>query len=210
MQIGEKLSFGDFEWRVLAVQDDRALIITEYIIAQRPYHDAYVNTTWADCALRRYLNGDFYQGFSSEEQSRIIPVLNQNPNNQWYGTAGGSDTQDSIFLLSLEEVCRYFGDSLDKLYNKGKNQRYWFERKDENNSKRIARLLENNWGWWWWLRSPGRVGVKAVYIHGTDGNIGIQGNNILKGNLSDGKCTGGVRPALWIKIHGPLADYREN
>ncbi len=44
-----------------------------------------------------------------------------------------------------------------------------------------------------------RVNIKAVYIHG-DGNIGIQGNNILKGNISDGKCTGGVRPALWLKL----------
>lgn len=200
MQTGEKLLFGKFEWRVLAVQDDRALIITESIIEQRPYHDAYVTTTWADCALRRYLNGDFYQGFSPEEQSSVIPVLNQNHDNRWYGTAGGADTQDYVFVLSLEEVCRYFGDSLEKLYNKGKNQRYWFERKDENNSKRIAHLQENGWGWWWWLRSPGRVGVKAAYIFGTDGNIGIQGNNILKGNLSDGKCTGGIRPALWLTI----------
>ncbi|MDF2872247.1 MAG: hypothetical protein K0R05_3822, partial [Anaerocolumna sp.] len=87
-----------------------------------------------------------------------------------------------------------------KLYNPGKNQRYWFERKDENNSKRLARLQEKDWHWWWWLRSPGRVNVKAVYIFGTDGNIGIQGNNILKGNISDGKCTGGVRPALWLKL----------
>ena len=200
MQTGEKLLFGKFEWRVLAVQDDRALIITESIIEQRPYHDAYVTTTWVDCALRRYLNGDFYQGFSPEEQRSVIPVLNQNHDNQWYGTAGGADTQDYVFVLSLEEVCRYFGDSLEKLYNKGKNQRYWFERKDENNSKRIAHLQENGWGWWWWLRSPGRVGVKAAYIFGTDGNIGIQGNNILKGNLSDGKCTGGIRPALWLTI----------
>ena len=53
--------------------------------------------------------------------------------------------------------------------------------------------------WWWWLRSPGRVGVKAVYVHG-DGNIGIQGNNILIGNLADGRCTGGVRPALWMRL----------
>lgn len=98
-------------------------------------------------------------------------------------------------------MCKYFGDSLSKLHNPGKNQRYWFERKDENNSKRIARLLDNGWGWWWWLRSPGRVNVKAVYIFGTDGNIGIQGNNILKGNISDGKCTGGVRPALWLKMN---------
>jgi len=96
-------------------------------------------------------------------------------------------------------VCQYFGDSSSKLKNPGKNQRYWFERKDENNSKRIAKLLGKEWSWWWWLRSPGRVNVKAVYIHG-DGNIGIQGNNILKGNINDGECTGGVRPALWLKL----------
>ncbi|CBH27140.1 hypothetical protein lse_0989 [Listeria seeligeri serovar 1/2b str. SLCC3954] len=29
----------------------------------------------------------------------------------------------------------------------------------------------------------------------------IQGNNIFKGNISDGKCTGGVRPALWMKFY---------
>ena len=97
-------------------------------------------------------------------------------------------------------MCRYFGDSSSKLYSPGKNQRYWFERKDKNNSKRIARLESRKEGsWWWWLRSPGRVSIKAVYIHG-DGNIGIQGNNILKGNISDGECKGGVRPALWLKF----------
>lgn len=97
-------------------------------------------------------------------------------------------------------MCKYFGDSRSNLQNRGKNQRYWFERKDKNNSKRIARLHGKEGSWWWWLRSPGRVNVKAVYIFGTDGNIGIQGNNILKGNISDGKCTGGVRPALWLKL----------
>lgn len=88
---------------------------------------------------------------------------------------------------------------IEKLYNPGKKQRYWFERKDINNNNRIAKLQWNTEQVWWWTRSPGRVGVKSVYIHG-DGNIGIQGNNILKGNVADGCCTGGVRPALWIKM----------
>lgn len=200
IKIHSSLSFGDYNWRVIDIQNNRALIITEDIIEQRPYHDAYKDITWADCALRKYLNGEFYDKFSATDKSRIIPVINKNLDNQWYGSKGGADTQDCIFLLSLEEVCRYFGDSLSKLYNPGKNQRYWFERKDENNSKRLARLQGTEWCWWWWLRSPGRVNVKAVYIFGTDGNIGIQGNNILKGNLSDGRCTGGVRPALWLKL----------
>ena len=201
MQAGDKISFGSYEWRVLEVQNNTALIITEYIIEQRAYHNAYKDITWADCSLRKYLNSEFYDKFTAAEKSRIIPVLNKNPDNQWYGTKGGTDTQDSIFLLSIEEtVCRYFGDSSSKLYSPGKNQRYWFERKDKNNSKRIARLESRKEGsWWWWLRSPGRVSIKAVYIHG-DGNIGIQGNNILKGNISDGECKGGLRPALWLKF----------
>ena len=201
MQTGDKISFGSYEWRVLEVKNNTALIITEYIIEQRAYHNAYKDITWADCSLRKYLNSEFYDRFTAAEKSRIIPVLNKNPDNQWYGTKGGTDTQDSIFLLSIEEtVCRYFGDSSSKLYSPGKNQRYWFERKDKNNSKRIARLESRKEGsWWWWLRSPGRVSIKAVYIHG-DGNIGIQGNNILKGNISDGECKGGVRPALWLKF----------
>ncbi|NNJ29907.1 DUF6273 domain-containing protein [Lacrimispora defluvii] len=200
MQTGDKISFGNYQWRVLELREDRALIITEYIIERRPYHNVYKDTTWADCAIRAYLNGEFYDRFSADEQSRMIPVLNKNPDNEWYGCEGGTDTRDTIFLLSMEEAaCRYFGDSSLKLYNPGRNQRYWFERKDKNNSKRIARREGEKGSDWWWLRSPGRVGVKAVYIHG-DGNIGIQGNNILIGNLSDGECRGGVRPALWLKL----------
>ena len=199
-KIDSLLSFGGYNWRVLDIENDAALIITEEIIEQRPYHDAYKDITWAHCALRKYLNGEFYDKFNKTDKSRIIPVLNKNPDNEWYGAKGGDDTQDNIFLLSLEEVCKYFGNSLSKLQNPVKNQRYWFERKDENNSKRLARLLGKEFCWWWWLRSPGRVNVKAVYIFGTDGNIGIQGNNILKGNISDGKCTGGLRPALWLKL----------
>lgn len=201
IKIGSSLSFGGYHWRVLDMENNTALIITEDIIEHRAYHDAYKDITWADCALRNYLNGEFYDKFTATDKTRIIPVLNKNLDNQWYGSKGGADTMDSVFLLSVEEVvCKYFGDSSSKLHNPGKNQRYWFERKDKNNSKRIARLEANKGRiWWWWLRSPGRVNVKAVYIHG-DGNIGIQGNNILKGNISDGRCTGGVRPALWLRL----------
>ncbi len=198
MKIGNIIQFGNYDWRVLDVQNNCFLMITEHIIEQRSYHDAYVDITWADCSLRKYLNGEFYEKFSGADKARIITVFNKNMDNQWYGTKGGADTADNIFLLSIEDVaCKYFGDSSELLYSPKKNKRYWFERKDINNSRRIAATKEAIW--WWWLRSPGRVGVKAAYVHG-DGNIGIQGNNILKGNLSDGRCTGGVRPALWLKM----------
>lgn len=201
MQVGDKISFGRYEWQVLAIRKNSALVITEYIIDQRPYHDSYNDITWAGCSLRNYLNSEFYDSFTAFEKSRITVTSNKNLDNQWYGSNGGPDTEDRVFLLSIEEaVCQYFGDSSAKLHSPGKKQRYWFERKDPNNSKRVAKLEGENKGiWWWWLRSPGRVNIKAVYIHG-DGNIGIQGNNILKGNIADGKCTGGVRPALWLTL----------
>jgi Family of unknown function (DUF6273) len=200
LSVGAFMNFGAYQWRVLDVKENAALIITENIIEQGVYHDAYVDITWADCSLRRYLNGEFYQRFTAEEKARIVPVINKNPDNPWYGSAGGADTQDRIFLLNLDEVaCKYFGDSSELLYQPKKNQRYWFERKDENNEKRKARLEENQSICWWWIRTPGRVSVKAVYIHG-DGNIGIQGNNIFKGNIADGRCTGGIRPALWLNL----------
>lgn len=200
MQLGVKIRFGRYEWRVLDIQNEMALIITDEIIEQRAYHDAYKEITWADCALRKYLNGTFYETFDEVDQSKIVKVSNKNFDNQWYGSEGGADTLDQIFILSLEEVCKYFGDSSSLLQNRGINQRYWFQRKDENNNKRLAKLQGSEGCWWWWLRSPGRVNLKAAYIFGTDGNIGIQGNNVLKGNISDGKCTGGVRPALWLKL----------
>lgn len=48
IKIHSSLSFGGYNWRVLDIQNNTALIITEDIIEQRPYHDAYKDITWAD------------------------------------------------------------------------------------------------------------------------------------------------------------------
>jgi hypothetical protein len=92
MQIGDTISFGSYKWRVLDIQKNAVLIITEDIIEQRPYHDKYVGITWAEYSLRKYLNSEFYGKFSGADTPRIIPVKNKHPDNQWYGTKGGPDT----------------------------------------------------------------------------------------------------------------------
>lgn len=200
-KIGAIVPFGGYHWHVLDVKDNAALIITKKMIEQHPYNNYAGDVTWAECSLRKYLNGEFYNKFTATEQSRIIPVWNKNHDNQWYGSRGGEDTQDYIFLLSMEEVvCKYFGDSRKNLENRSAKQRYWFQKKDENNNKRISTLHGN--GWWWWLRTPGRDNRRAVYIHG-DGNIGIQGNGTFHYNSNiihplTGENYGGVRPALWL------------
>lgn len=102
MEIGGIITFGNYEWQVLDKKDNAVLIITRYIIEEHAYNDKYIDITWAECSLRKYLGGDFYNRFSVAEKSRIIPVTNMNYDNQWYGTRGGADTQDMIFLLSIE------------------------------------------------------------------------------------------------------------
>ena len=202
MEIGDVISFDRYTWRVLDIQAQAALLLTEEIIGQQPYHDRPGDVTWAESSLRDYLNGDFYRAFAEENRARILAVTNENPGNPWYGAQGGGDSRDCIFLLSIEEaVCRYFGDSGKNLTMRSPKQRYWFQKKDENNDKR--RATYGGCPWWWWLRSPGRDNRRAVYIHG-DGNIGIQGNGTYKYSSKTlhpvtGENHGGLRPALWLK-----------
>lgn len=99
MQVGDKIVFGRYEWRVLDIQNHAALIITEDIVEKRPYHDSYKDITWADCQLRKYLNDAFYNKFNEADKSRIISVTNKNLNNPWYHTNGGSRyTRQHIFI----------------------------------------------------------------------------------------------------------------
>ena len=106
--VGQRnVRFGKYNWRVLDIQNEKALLLTEDIIGFR----LYGGSTWEGCALREYLNGAFLQTLSSSEQSRIVSVANTNPDNPWYGTSGGRNTTDKIFLLSIDEVVKYFGDS---------------------------------------------------------------------------------------------------
>jgi uncharacterized protein affecting Mg2+/Co2+ transport len=203
LNIGSTIQFGSYEWRVLDIQGNSTLVMTETMVGQQPYNNFAGGVTWADCSLRKYLNGEFYHTFSEEEKGRIIPVWNKNQGNHWYDSNGGEDTNDFIFLLSMEEVvCKYFGDSSKNLENRSAKQRYWFQKKDVNNDKRRA-TLEGS-GWWWWLRTPGRDNKRAVYIHG-DGNIGIQGNGTFHYSSNTihpltGDNSGGVRPVLWLSL----------
>jgi len=210
MKAGDIIQFGNYGWRVLEVRNDAALIITEEVVEKRVYHTSPVDITWAECDMRKYLNGEFYGRFKDEEKSRILMVKNETSDNPWYGTKGGDDTKDYVFNLTFEDVvCKYFGDSSGLLNNRGKNQKYWFERKDPNNYKRVA--MYNGKPAKWQLRTPGRyqnrvacIGADETnpnYIH--NGSAHITGNPVWvdpsrgKAHLWDFM---GIRPALWLRI----------
>jgi hypothetical protein len=188
--IGSIHRFGAYDWRVLDVQRDKFLLISKDIIIEKNYNKTLTNVTsvkWKNCILRKWLNKDFLHTFSEEEQSQIVITLNTNENNQWFGTngIGGRRTKDKIFLLSISEVVKYFGDSVQLLAKKPVLGD-WI--KDQFSSERIASFKNTKSGWW--LRSPGCYSFTATFVS-SDGDICMSGNDV---NLNVG-----VRPALWLK-----------
>jgi len=175
-EVGKPYRFGKFIWRVLEVQEDRALLLTERIVKQRKYHASDVNTTWEKCELRNYLNGTgsfsgkgFIDGFGPQEQSRILFTNNANLNNPQYGTKGGASTQDKVFLLSIDEAEDYFNNDMERVAKHGSG------------------------AWWWWLRSPGSNSYSAASVY-IDGSLIMDGDSVHD-------AEGGVRPALWLNLH---------
>ena len=186
----EKIRFGKYDWNVLDRQNDRVLVITEKIIEKHPYHNDECEITWETCDMRKYLNSEFYNAFSESDRVRIIEVTTENPDNPWDGTNGGNSITDNIFLLSIDEIVRYFGDS-GKLHTKQlgpKGEAWWFD--DQYDGVRSAKFGYKNA--WWWLRSPGYIGSRASYIT-ISGHVHLHGEDVRGKN-------GGVRPALWLKI----------
>ena len=218
---GGKIQFGGYKWYVLEKQDGKMLILTEKIIKKRIYHRNESEITWEICDMRKYLNGEFYNSFNEFDRSRIIEAANENSDNPWYGTSGGNSTTDRIFLLSIEEVVKYFGDSgqlKNRHINLGcdwcKDEFFpWID--DQYNINRRA-VDDSGMVVGWRLRSPGANGRLVAFVMGNcgdefeHGGINVSGGG---GDLSpDGhfifdssdildvmKSTNGIRPALWLR-----------
>jgi len=195
---GKVFNFCGCKWRVLEVLADRALIISLIVFEKRPYNTQDTDVTWETCTLRKYLNGEFLQRFTAEEQSRIIEVNITNNGNLWYETAGAINTDDKIFLFSLEEADWYFGNSGDyqnkcrKTFGNGKWDMDVNGRAFSNNHNFSRYALFNGYQRWWWLRSPGSDRGRAAAV-GSRGHVFVDG-------IPVGDNLGGVRPALWLSL----------
>ena len=108
---GQVIGFGGRIWRVLDVEGNYALLLHETVILNEPFHWYWVDATWDVSTSRQWLNNEFLNTFSEANRARIRETLVVTYDNPWFGTTGGMDTTDKVFLLSIEEVLRYFGDS---------------------------------------------------------------------------------------------------
>jgi len=207
-QIGETIPFSGYNWRVLDIQDGQALLLSEFVLEKRAYHEKHKPIIWENCTLRHYLNNDFYNKLS--EKNKIVQRTIKNHDNQWHNTEGGNDTTDNIFLLSLEELVQYFGDSGRlwkkdaRLFDEQGNQIESWRFGDQFNQSRIARNTDGT-PVWWWLRSPGYGGDGSVGDMFDQDGFSTDATGVWEDGFvnMDGwaiECAGGVRPALWLNL----------
>jgi len=213
IKIGDVIPFGEYDWRVLDIQDGKALLLAEDTVEQRAFNTQEGAVTWEECDLRKYLNGEFLQKFDT---SKIAQTTIANKNNPRYKTIGGNDTIDSIFLLSLEEIGRYFGDKIKpppfqdpKIVTSREDAEnsYWYgiyktaydtlkQYFDDDKVSHGARLECRHK---WWLRSPGMEGDCAAVVYVTC--VRVCGHSLgYRVNNPNGDARVGVRPALWLKL----------
>lgn len=198
-KVGSIVKFGGLFWHVLTVQNNKALLLSNSILEQKAYHNVQTKITWEQCSLQKYLNDDFLNKFSQADRNRIAETRLSNPDNLWYCSTGGNETIDKIFLLSLEEVDCYFGDSGDYINIRrrdkdGKSTTSGHFLSNKSNLLRRAKIRGKASCAWWWLRSPSSNGINAAFVE-SDGSV-----NLFGGNLGDLAGQGGVRPALWLNL----------
>ena len=166
-------------WRVVAMDQDKVLLLSDENLDSRPYHLEDKAVTWETCTLRSWLNADFLNAaFTGEEQSAILTTKVETEDNSLYQTKGGAQVEDQLFLLSAREAGQYFADDSAR---KASNTAYALEQRAYNSP-------EGNG--WWWLRTPGIEGNIASNVN-YSGTVDEYGNYIYS-------IGGGVRPAFWI------------
>ena len=200
------------KWRVLSVEGDDVFLLADKNLDCQRYNDTNTDVTWETCTMRSWLNGygtemnkdgkDYRDNnflnnaFSADEQSAIKTTNVVNNDNPDYGTEGGNDTSDKVYLLSIDEV---------------KKTEYGFTSSDSSDSSTHTREAvntaytagggETGSGYMssaggvdaWWLRSPGYSSDFASFVIGS-GSVTTRGSHV-----SDYRDYA-ARPALHLNL----------
>lgn len=134
---GDIVKINNVKWRVLEINESKALLTIENALPPLPYHTKYEPVTWEKSSLREWLNSEYLDHtFTQEERKGMLLSNIVNEDNPVYNTDGGNDTEDTIFLLSISEAVKY-----QELFPKFKSNS-WL-RTPGNNSSSAAFLSVN-------------------------------------------------------------------
>ena len=208
------------KWRVLKANDSHALLVADMALDAQQYNAKNTNVTWETSSVRSWLNGygadsnqpkvDYsHKGFcdmafTESQREAILSTDVKNGDNAKFGTSGGKDTDDKVFLLAESEV---YGSGGEK--NGFSDESLVFDEARRCKASDYASAmgawrssdggLENNC--WWWLRSPGEKSEKAADVY-DDGHVYRLGIDVDNND-------GAIRPALTIDLESSEISYAD-
>ncbi|MBR6705851.1 MAG: hypothetical protein IKI84_04125 [Clostridia bacterium] len=209
-------------WRILDIRDGKALLLADRMPDCVPFNCEDEEVRWENCTLRSWLNGygadanrqgiDYTgagfidRAFTAEERGAIVPFRCVNRENRDYGTPGGADTADRLFILSNGEV-----------FEDGDSGRYGFDpgRDHDDPAKRFTSTLYAKCmgAWWspvedyagnsfWFMRTSGYTARSVTYVCDF-GYIYSKGTLVTCSDAA-------VLPAMWVDLEkAQLADAGE-
>ena len=174
------------EWKVLDKDENKALLISAYILDQVVYNGTRnYDITWETSYLRKWLNEDFFDIAFDDMEKGIIETTTVTPDKgPKYNSDQGNATYDKVFCLSYVETEKYLA-TLEA--RKCKATAYaWSQGVDVwNSSQRWAS---------WWLRTVGHSDpntfTNILYV-GDKGTFADWG-------MSPDWSICGVRPVIWV------------
>ncbi|MFQ8886903.1 protein kinase domain-containing protein [Anaerobutyricum hallii] len=191
-KVGKTIEFGNYpqdkdgtekpiEWIVMKKEGNQVLLLSKYVLDAKSYNEGWGDVTWETSDIRQWLNNEFYTtAFNKAEKAKIQTSLIKNEDNSEYGTSGGNDTEDKVFLLSEKEADTLFSDEEERI---AKATEYAEKSGVYVNKEKAA---------WWWLRSPGYSSRDAAGV-GSHGWVDRSGYNVSS-------YFDGVRPALHLNL----------
>lgn len=199
-------------------QNKQLFLLSDQNLDACPYNTSETSITWEKSTIRSWLNGygsslndagtDYSSNnfintaFPTDEQDAIAETYVYNKTqsdgtsepNPFFSTSGGEDTNDKIFLLSIEEALKT---------DYGFNSSYYAE---DDSSGRVSTNTayvaahENMHGSgradYWWLRSPGNNDNCAAYVD-RYGKLFSTGDGVSRNELA-------VRPAFNLNLSSVL------
>ena len=174
------------EWIVLEIQDQKALLISKYVLDCLPFRDIQPDYSWDNSSIRSWLNDTFYTAsFLESEQNAIIVTTVPNAAEDGFADYHPRDqrkTHDHVFLLSYREVMLYFPKQNDRKvigteYARSKGARF----------AGVTAIVIGETDWW--LRSPGNASYDAAFVN-------VYGDGDTKHVLTKQ----GIRPAIWVDL----------
>ena len=184
----------EVDWIMLDINEERALLLSRFILDVRAYNNKNQNLSWEKSTLRKWLNKEFWEEcFNQDEQNCILITEIDNSDEATNKQKKVKRTKDGVFLLSASEIQKYYPNMSDRkskvsTYVKNVDKPFIFD----GYSSYYLRTARNK------NKKP-----DVAYIQASTG--------VMSYNKGTDKI--GIRPAVWVNtsaIRGKVNRFEES